>query len=91
MKMIELTLKGKQELEQRLKELRNDLIPQVVQRIKVARELGDLSENDQRLIRLRYYDGLTQSKTANLLGVSQVQVSRREKIILSNMRKRLIG
>ena len=60
-------------------------------KLSLEKVIGDLSENDQRLIRLRYYDGLTQSKTANLLGVSQVQVSRREKIILSNMRKRLIG
>ena len=50
-----------------------------------------LNENDRKLIRLRYFDGLTQSKTANILGVSQVQVSRREKVILSDMRKRLIG
>ena len=60
-------------------------------KLSLEKVIGDLSENDQRLIRLRYYYGLTQSKTANLLGVSQVQVSRREKIILSNMRKRLIG
>ena len=60
-------------------------------KLSLEKVIGDLSENDQKLIRLRYYDGLTQSKTASLLGVSQVQVSRREKIILSNMRKRLIG
>lgn len=60
-------------------------------KLSLEKVISDLSENDQRLIRLRYYDGLTQSKTANLLGVSQVQVSRREKIILSDMRKRLIG
>ncbi len=60
-------------------------------KLSLEKVIGDLSENDQRLIRLRYYDGLTQSKTANILGVSQVQVSRREKIILSDMRKRLIG
>ncbi len=45
MEKIKLTAQGKQELEERLKELRNDLIPQVVQRIKTAREQGDLSEN----------------------------------------------
>lgn len=60
-------------------------------RLSVEQVLNDLNENDRRLIRLRYFDGLTQSKTANILGVSQVQVSRREKVILSDMRKRLIG
>lgn len=60
-------------------------------KLSLEQIIGNLSESDQKLIRFRYYDGLTQSKTANLLGVSQVQVSRREKIILSDMRKRLIG
>ena len=45
MEKIILTVEGKKELEQRLKVLINELIPQVVQRIKVAREQGDLSEN----------------------------------------------
>lgn len=45
MEKIILTEEGKKELEKRLKELRNELIPAVVQRIKTAREQGDLSEN----------------------------------------------
>ncbi|MBO5926040.1 MAG: transcription elongation factor GreA [Clostridia bacterium] len=45
MEKIMLTEEGKKELEQRLKELKNELIPAVVQRIKTAREQGDLSEN----------------------------------------------
>lgn len=53
--------------------------------------LKRLPENDRRLIELRYYKGLTQTKTAELLGLSQVQVSRRERSILSEMRKRLTG
>ena len=45
MKEILLTPQGKKELEQRLGELKNELIPQVVERIKIAKEQGDLSEN----------------------------------------------
>lgn len=45
MEKIKLTVEGKLELEARLKELRNEIIPAVVQRIKTAREQGDLSEN----------------------------------------------
>ena len=45
MKEVLLTPQGKKELEQRLNELKNDLIPQVVARIKTAKEQGDLSEN----------------------------------------------
>ncbi len=45
MEKVILTEQGKKELEERLKELKNELIPAVVQRIKFAREQGDLSEN----------------------------------------------
>lgn len=53
--------------------------------------LQTLPEKDRTLIELRYYRGLTQVKTAKLLGLSQVQVSRRERSILLEMRKRLTG
>jgi len=46
-----------------------------------------LEERDRKLIELRYFKGLTQSKTAEQLGMSQVQVSRREKVILLKMRE----
>lgn len=51
--------------------------------------LSALPETDRKLIELRYYKGLTQVKTAEVLGLSQVQVSRRERAILLEMRKRL--
>lgn len=60
-------------------------------KLSVHQILNDLSPNDRQLIILRFYKGLTQSKTANIMGISQVQVSRKEKIILSNMRKKLTG
>lgn len=53
--------------------------------------LERLPENDRKLIELRYYKGFTQMKTAEALGLSQVQVSRRERSILLEMRKRLTG
>ncbi len=48
-----------------------------------------LDERDKEIIKLRYYKGLTQTVTANKLGMTQVQVSRREKVILSFLRKNL--
>lgn len=51
------------------------------------RELvSKLNEEDKTLIYLRYYKNLTQVKTAQIMGITQVQVSRREKKILSKMR-----
>ncbi len=60
-------------------------------RLAVQKILNELPKRDKDLIILRFFDGLTQSKTAEVLGISQVQVSRREKVILSDMRKKLIS
>ncbi len=49
-----------------------------------------LNETEQSIIRYRYYEYLTQSETARLLSMSQVQVSRAEKKILMKLRA-LIG
>lgn len=52
--------------------------------------LETMDEKDRRLIFLRYYKNLTQSVTAKMLGMTQVQVSRREKKLLSFMREQLL-
>ena len=52
--------------------------------------LDTLNARDSALIRLRYFEGLTQSKTAARLGMSQVQVSRREKAILLTLRQKML-
>lgn len=51
--------------------------------------IATLDERDRKMIELRYYGGLTQSKTAQQLGMTQVQVSRREKAVLEMIRKKL--
>ncbi len=60
-------------------------------RLCVNQIMMTLKERDRKLITLRFFDGMTQSKTAEILGISQVQVSRREKIILEEMRRKLTG
>ncbi len=60
-------------------------------RLSVHQVLNTLPPKDRQLIMLRFFKGMTQSKTANIMGISQVQVSRREKIILADMRKKLTG
>lgn len=52
--------------------------------------VASLDERDKNIIELRYKKGLTQQKTADILGMSQVQISRREKIILEYIRKKLL-
>ncbi len=52
--------------------------------------IESLDDRDRKIIEFRYYSGLTQSKTAQELGMTQVQISRREKVILEQIRKNLI-
>lgn len=58
-------------------------------RISIMDVLDRLCETDKNLIMLRFFEGQTQSKTAKALGVTQVWVSRREKILLKEMRRML--
>lgn len=45
-----------------------------------------LNENEIKIMKLRYFNSLTQSKTAEILNMSQVQVSRAEKRILLKLK-----
>lgn len=58
-------------------------------RIALYQLLNELEERDRALIELRYFKGLTQTKTAERLNMTQVQVSRREKALLAFLRKKL--
>ncbi len=64
---------------------------ELTERLALKAVLDKLEEKDRRLIQLRYYEGFTQVRTAQELGMSQVQVSRREKAILLKMRKDMLG
>ena len=46
-----------------------------------------LSDREKRIVSLRFYDGKTQMEVANVLGISQAQVSRLEKAAIGAMRK----
>lgn len=59
--------------------------------ISLRQIMKELDETDKQLIYLRYYKSQTQSATAKVLNMSQVQVSRREKKLLLYMRGQLLG
>ena len=50
--------------------------------------LDGLEPKDRELIYMRYFQNKTQTEIANILGVSQVQVSRMEKKILLRLREK---
>lgn len=58
-------------------------------RLSVNQVLSALSEQERRIVDCRFYKGKTQSETASLLGISQVQVSRKEKALLLKLREKL--
>lgn len=60
------------------------------ERIALEQCLCRLGAEDRRLIYLRYWKGRTQSETGKELGLTQVQVSRREKKILDGLRELLV-
>lgn len=55
-------------------------------RMTLHHVISTMEENDRRLLKLRYYQSKTQQETADILGMTQVQVSRREKKLLLYMR-----
>jgi RNA polymerase sporulation-specific sigma factor len=56
----------------------------------VLREvLKTLNKRDKKIIDLRYFEHKTQVETAQILGISQVQISRLEKRILSELKGRI--
>ena len=61
----------------------------LTEKLDLRQALLSLEDGERRIIELRYYKGLTQSVTAERLGLSQVQVSRKEKVILTKLRKML--
>ncbi len=52
--------------------------------------LSELGGQEKELIIMRYFKGKTQTEVADVLGISQVQVSRLEKRILLRMREKVL-
>lgn len=58
-------------------------------KIVINELINELNERDKKLILLRYFKGRTQKQVADVLGITQVQVSRVEKRILNSMKMKL--
>ncbi|MDR2753667.1 MAG: sigma-70 family RNA polymerase sigma factor [Oscillospiraceae bacterium] len=59
---------------------------EIADKIALGQVMDTLDERDRRLVECRYFRAMTQSRTADLLGMTQVQVSRREKEVLKQLR-----
>ena len=59
---------------------------EISNRLVLDEAFEKLDETERKIMSYRYYNGLTQSRTAQLLNMSQVQVSRAEKRTLLKLR-----
>ena len=59
--------------------------------IALKQELLNLSPFEKKLIEQRYFEDYTQSETAKSLGLTQVQVSRKEKKILEKIKQNIVA
>ena len=62
----------------------------MVERIALRQAVRGLPARERQVIGLRYFHGLTQQKTASILHISQVQVSRIERKALGLLREKLV-
>lgn len=60
----------------------------ILDRMLLEQLLGELNDEERKLIQMRYFQNKTQVEVARLAGISQVQVSRLEKKILRRMREK---
>lgn len=60
-----------------------------VEHISLREAMEHLNDREYNIIRLRFFEGKTQTEVANEISISQAQVSRLEKAALKNMRNYL--
>lgn len=61
----------------------------ITNKLAIGQLIKDLKDREKEIILLRYYKEKTQTQVAKILGISQVQVSRLERKILENMRRKM--
>lgn len=61
----------------------------ITNKLTIGQLIKDLKDREKEIILLRYYKEKTQAQVAKILGISQVQVSRLERKILENMRRKM--
>jgi len=62
---------------------------EITNRLAIKNLIGELNEREKEIIMLRYYKQKTQMQVSKILGITQVQVSRIERKVLDNMRRKL--
>ena len=75
---------GKEKIEKII--VKEDIGEKIINKLTLKQIIEKLNIREQQIINLRYFKDKTQVQVASILGISQVQVSRIEKKILTQMR-----
>jgi len=73
----------------KIEDVISDRVDDIDTLISLRNSIESLSEEEQEIINLRYMNDLTQMEVSKLLGISQVQVSRKEGKVLVKMRDKI--
>ncbi|MBR6514604.1 MAG: SigB/SigF/SigG family RNA polymerase sigma factor [Clostridia bacterium] len=68
---------------------KENAIDHLTDRIALEEAISTLDQTSQRILHLRYIKELSQQQTGNILGLSQVKVSREEKKIMQKLKQAL--
>lgn len=74
-----------------LHEVISDKVVDIDTLIALKQELNSLNKEEKTLIEKRYLEDMTQGEVANILGMSQVQVSRYEQKIKTKLKNNLVA
>lgn len=74
---IYITAEGKAEKEERLRFLKNEKRPEVLEKLKIARDFGDLSENSE-------YDAAKQEQSILETEIAQIEETLRKAVIIDS-------
>ena len=69
--------------------MQNTQIIKQIKQLAIKNLISELNEREKEIIMLRYYKQKTQMQVSKILGITQVQVSRIERKVLDNMRRKL--
>ncbi len=86
---LSLTIENDENDNRQLDLPQEDNIDKLTEKLALKQVLKELNNRDRKIIELRYYKHKTQTETAKELNMTQVQISRREKKILTYMRQKL--
>ena len=76
-------------IDESIYEYGNDYRKDIDNKILIDNEIDNLNDFDKSIIYYRYYNDYSQDETAKVLNTSQAKISRKEKLILSKMKRNI--